>query len=120
MPASSSEPASGLQDALNAVPNLLGRDEIAPVGRRDAALNRLGKTRILIEKAGDGLLGEFIDLAPVACRQRGKLSLLLGREVNLHARETSIAGLGIKRIDAAVPPAVRHLCPTVCVRQSIR
>jgi hypothetical protein len=52
----------------------------APVGRRYAVLYRL----IVIEKAGNGLLGEFIDIAALARRERGKTGFLLGREIDDH------------------------------------
>jgi len=55
-----------------------------PVGRRYAVLYRLGETRIVIEKAGNGLLGEFIDIAALARRERGKTGFLLGREIDDH------------------------------------
>jgi hypothetical protein len=88
MPVSSIERASGLQDALDASPYLFRRHEVATVGRRDAALYRFGETCIVVEKADDGLLGEFIDVAAVACRKPG---FLLGRETNFHALEVDIA-----------------------------
>jgi hypothetical protein len=72
MPASFIERASGLQDALDASPYLFRRHEVAAVGRRDAAFYRLGETRIVVEKARDGLLSEFIDVASVTRRERGK------------------------------------------------
>jgi hypothetical protein len=82
LPVPSSEPASGLQDALGARPYLLRRHETAPAGGRYAVLYRLGETRIVIEKAGNGLLGEFIDIAALVRRERGKTGFLLGREID--------------------------------------
>jgi hypothetical protein len=41
------------------------------VGRRDAVLYRLGEACILVEKAGDRLLGEFVHVAAIACREYG-------------------------------------------------
>lgn len=91
MPVSSIERASGLQDALDAGPYVFRRHEVAPVGCRDAALYRLGETRIVVEKARDGLLSEFIDVSSITRRQRGKPDFLIWREANFHALEVSIA-----------------------------
>jgi hypothetical protein len=90
MPVSSIERASGLQDALDASPYVLRRHEVAPVGCRDAALYRLGETRIVVENARDGLLSEFIDVSSIT-RRRGKPDFLIWRETNFHTLEVSIA-----------------------------
>jgi hypothetical protein len=94
MPVSSSEPASGLQDALDARPHLLRRHEIALVARCDASLYRCGETRIVVEKAGDGLPGEVIDVAALACRERSESGFLFGRKINNHASRSSRRALG--------------------------
>ena len=106
MPVSSIERTSGLQDALDVRPHVLGSDKFAPVGRRDAALHRLGETRIVVEKAGDGFLSEFMDVASVTGRDCGKPGFLIGTEANFHGLKTSMAARIIESIndfDAVLP-----------------
>jgi hypothetical protein len=83
MPVSSIGPASGLQDVLDVRPHVLRGDKFAPVGRRDAALYRLGETRIVVEKARDGFLNQFIDVASVKGRDCGKPGFLIGTEASV-------------------------------------
>ena len=91
MPVSSIVPASGRQDALDARPHVLRGDKFTSVGRRDAALYRLGEARIVVEKARDGFLSEFIDVASVTGRDSRKPGFLIGRQANFHTREISSA-----------------------------
>lgn len=88
-----------VQDALDVSPYLIRRREVALVGRGNTAFNRLGETRIVIEKPRDGLLSELIDVASVTRRNRDKPGFLLGREANFHAFEVSIAALIVKTVN---------------------
>ena len=106
MPVSSIERTSGLQDALDVRPHVLGSDKFAPVGHRDAALHRLSETRIVVEKARDGFRSEFMDVASVAGRDCGKPGFLIGTEANFHDLRISIAARTVKSIndfDAVLP-----------------
>ena len=63
-------------------PYLIRRREVALVRRGNTAFNRLGETRIVIEKARDGLLSELIDVASVTRRNRDKTTRLTTRRTN--------------------------------------
>jgi len=97
-----------VQDALDVSPYLIRRREVALVGRGNTAFNRLGETRIVIEKPRDGLLSELIDVASVTRRDRDKPGFLIGREANFHALKVSIADLIVKSVNDFNAVGVRN------------
>jgi hypothetical protein len=95
---SSSGHRSGLQDALDVGSHVRCVNEVATVGRLDAALYRPSETRIIVKEARDRFQGEFNDVATIPRRHCSQPRFLFGLETDFHAIQASSATRSFKSV----------------------